>query len=332
MIEVSKLLLLVLGELLLVGIVVSAIVVFQAVSRRQRERSAVRKLVSRIKEDSGRREAETRKIMQERFGFDGSNLEQIVKRIARDEKVFYQVLIDVYLHHKTDAVQNLCVDYESSLETYRTLELSPQSNASDPSEETIERSEAYRLLRDENERLTEELKKTMDTMASMLSEYSMMFSGGTGMEIDRNKLGEILAERQETESQDGLSATQHIGNDVALDPDKKTAGISSEEAGEPVEIEELQVAVADDSIPEETVEEASGDAPSDMESVDDLKTLDDELEMLDLSDDGLPAGTGRPESDVQLDETVAFRLEESDEMVDLEDVLEEGEPTDEEKK
>ena len=159
MIEVSKLLLLVLGELLLVGVVISLVIVYQAFSRRRRDRSAVRKLVSRIKEDSGRRESETRKIMQERFGFDGSNLEEIVSRIAREEKAFYQVLIDVYLHHKTDAIQNLCVDYESSVETYRSLEIPKPAASQDLSDEAVEESEAYRLLKDENERLTDELKK-----------------------------------------------------------------------------------------------------------------------------------------------------------------------------
>ena len=325
MIEISKLLLLVLGELLLVGVVVSVIVVFQAISRRQRDRLAVRKLVSRIKEDSGRREAETRKIMQERFGFDGNDLEAIVKRIARDERTFYQVLIDVYLHHKTDAIQNLCVDYESSLEIYRTLELS-QLTASAPSEEAIEGSEAYRLLRDENERLTEELKKTMDTMGGMLSEYSMMFSGGTGMEIDRDKLGEILAGKQEPE--DGLSAADDAGDEKAEDPDMEA---SAAEDDEPFEIADLEVGAAEHNMPEEKEEKMSGDASSDSMDLDDLKALDDELEMLDLTDDEPSVGTG-PGSDTQLDETVVLRPEESDEVVDLEDVLEDRESTDEEKK
>jgi len=323
MIEVSKLLLLVLGELLLVGIVVSLVIVYQALSKRRRDRSAVRKLVSRIKEDSGRRESETRKIMQERFGFDGSNLEEIVSRIAREEKAFYQVLIDVYLHHKTDAIQNLCVDYESSVETYRSLEIPKPAASQDLSDEAVEESEAYRLLKDENERLTDELKKTMDTMADMLSEYSQMFSGGVPVEVDRSKLGEIVAEQRAAVAENSAEADEPA---VAAD----TAGL---------EVETADAVVADE--PPEGGQEAEpasvedgpdrGGEPSAVEDLDDLKDLDDELAMLDLAEDDLPAEEAENPQAGQ-DETVVLRPEESDEVVDLEDVLGDDEASDEEKK
>ena len=329
MIEVSKLLLLVLGELLLVGVVISLVIVYQAFSRRRRDRSAIRKLVSRIKEDSGRRESETRKIMQERFGFDGGNLEDIVRKIAREEKAFYQVLIDVYLHHKTDAIQNLCVDYESSVETYRNLEIPQPAAGQALSDDAVEDSEAYRMLKDENERLTNELKKTMDTMADMLSEYSQMFSGGVPVEVDREKLGEIVAEQRAAgqESAEGEASSAVPEEDAgAVEPEAAVA----ESADSPQDIDQDTQPASEGSPPDETQGAADVGEPVEVEDLDDLKELDEELAMLDLAQDDLPV-TEEEQAGAEQDETVVVRPEESDEVVDLEDVLGDDE-ADQEKK
>jgi hypothetical protein len=284
MIEVSKILLLVFSELFLVSIVVACIVVYLIVSKNQRDRAAMRTLVARIKEDSGRREQETRKIMEERYGFTGADLEEIVKKIAREEKAFYQVLLDVYLKRNADALQNLSVDYEGSVDTYRTLEFPHRDNASaDADEESVD-SEELMLLKEENMRLTEELQVTMDTMGRMLSEYSLMFAGGTDTSLDKDKMREMLASDTQPSEQD------------TIQEDK-------EETTEPVA----------ESIGDERAD--SGEASVEDEG---LKALDEELAMLDLSEEELSGAA-------DLDETVVVPLDQSDEVVDLDDVLDDSE-------
>ncbi|TVO75517.1 hypothetical protein [Sedimenticola selenatireducens] len=284
MIEVSKILLLVFGELFLVSIVAACIVVYLMVSKHQRDRAAMRTLVARIKEDSGRREQETRKIMEERYGFTGVDLEEIVKKIAREEKAFYQVLLDVYLKRNADALQNLSVDYEGSVETYRTLEIPRRGNAvADTDGESVD-SEEVMHLKEENLRLTEELQLTMDTMGRMLSEYSLMFSGGTDTSLDKDKMREMLAS-------DTKPAEQPA---VQEDVEKTT---------EPVA----------ESIRDEHSD--PGDASVEDEG---LKALDEELAMLDLTEEEL-SGVA------DLDETVVVPLDQSDEVVDLDDVLDDSE-------
>ncbi|MCW8945374.1 MAG: hypothetical protein OQL27_11415 [Sedimenticola sp.] len=276
MIEVSKILLLVLGELFVISIIVTIVFAFLAFSKRQRDRASVKQLVARIKEDGDRREQETRKVMEERFGFAGADLEAIVKKIVRNEKAFYQVLIDVYLKRNTEAVPNLSVDYESSVDTYRTLEIPRSGEATAVSTEDGIDSDELMLLKEENQRLTEELQVTMDTMGRMLSEYSLMFSGGGDSDLDKEKMRDMLAPE--------MSAAE--------------AGAESSE----------DVAAVDESLPPE--EEAAVDAQED----EGLKALDEELAKLDLSEDELSAASS-------LDETVVVSAEESDEVVDLDDVL-----------
>lgn len=249
MIEVSKLLLLVLGELVLVSIVAVMALAFLAFSKRQRDRASIKKLIARIKEDSGRREQETRKIMEERYGFAGADLDEIVTKIAREEKGFYQVLIDVYIKRNSDALQNLSVDYEGSVDTYRTLEIPRRgTTASDTDGDPVD-SEELLLLKDENQRLTEELQLTMDTMSRMLSEYSLMFSGGADTDLDKEKMREMLAP-------DAKEATS-VPADLTEAPDSES------------------VAVADTEVEAHPLEDEG------------LKELDEALGMLDLSEEEL---------------------------------------------
>lgn len=294
MIEVSKLLLLALGELLLLSLVYVGVVNFLALSRRRRERAAIKTLVARIKEDSGRREAETRKIMEERFGLTENNLEETVRKIARHEKAFYQTLIDVFIKRDTEAVQNLCVDYEGSVDVYRSIELPAKADtqkgvtAADVADD--DHMEELILLKAENQRLTEELQVTMDTMGNMLSEYTLMFAPDVDASLDREKMREVIV------------------------PDENTgegpAGADNEaESTDDFEDLELHREITQDSTATDAEQAADNDT--------DLKALDEELGMLDLSEE-LPAA--------DLDETVVLSADQyanhddkDEQMIDLDD-------------
>ncbi|MCW8889060.1 MAG: hypothetical protein OQL20_00185, partial [Sedimenticola sp.] len=264
MIEVSKILLLVLGELFFISVIVALLFVYLAFSKRQRDRAAVKQLVARIKEDSDRREQETRKVMGERFGLEGAVLEEAVKKIIREEKKFYQVLIDVFLKRNTEAVPNLSVDYEGSVETYRTLEIPRSGSAviADSAGDGVDPEEIM-LLKEENQRLADELQVTMDTMGRMLSEYSLMFAGGSEDELDKDKMREMLAAEAP----------------VPADP------LTDELPADDVDLEDLKPPESD-----------AGEVPVDAEAStgededEGLKALDEELAKLDLSEDGLPSG------------------------------------------
>lgn len=296
MIEVSKLLLLVLGELLLLSVVYAGIVNFLALSKRRRERSAIKKLVARIKEDSDRREAETRAIMKERFGLTDEKLDKAVHKIAREEKAFYQTLIDVFLRRDTEAVQNLSVDYESSVDAYRTIEIPDRAEPAKDGEESDDRSEELILLKAENQRLTDELQLTMNTMGNMLSEYTQMFAGGADVSLDREKMREIIAPVAD-ESGDSMPTMVEEDTDLADALALQDSDQESDDEGAGVAAEEIS---ADDN---------------------DLKALDEELGMLDLSAEGLAKDDHKPAID--LDETVVVSLDQdtvpTDEIIDLDD-------------
>ncbi|WP_275097320.1 hypothetical protein [Sedimenticola hydrogenitrophicus] len=304
MIEVSKLLLLVMGELLLLSVLYAVGMNFLALTKRRRDRAAIRNLIARIREDSGRRESETRKLLEARFGLSGDNLEETTRKIARGEKAFYQALIDVYLRRNTEAAQNLCVDYEGSVDAYRTLEIPKRAEPAEGDDELDDHTEELILLKAENQRLADELQLTMDTMGNMLSEYTRMFASGVDASLDREKMQEIGA------SEEGADAVQ-------------TAVVADEQLLD----ELLQQASADE-----------GEAPDSGDTADDadeLKALDEALGMLELSQEDLAAEAPAETSD--LDETVvlapkpdaaasgeeeaATATDQDDEVINLDDVL-----------
>ncbi|WP_428605586.1 hypothetical protein [Sedimenticola sp.] len=313
MIEVSKFLLLVIGEVLLLSVVYTGVVNFLAFSKRQRERAAIKKLIGRIKEDSSRRESETRKIMQERYGLSDNNLEEVVHKIAREEKMFYQTLIDVFVKRDAEAIQNLCVDYEGSVEVYRSINIPKKGESGDEGEVSEEHTEELILLKAENQRLTEELQLTMDTMGNMLSEYTLMFAGGADVSLDREKMREILTP------------------EVSGEATPEAAEAEDDFIQRPSSEEPEQVPVS-----EEVVDEAvAGDSAT---ANDELKTLDQDLDMLELSAEDLAESDSPAPSD--MDETVVFSPDPAptadddvedelahldDEVVNLDDVLDDPE-------
>lgn len=203
MIEVSRLLLMILGELLLLSIACAAVISFLYLSKQRRERSAIKQLIGRIKQDSSRRTDETREILQDHFGLSGASLEETVGKIGREEKAYYQTLIDLFLRRDIEALQNLNVDYERSVDVYRTMDLPAAAESEQPAQGADQpdgSADELELLKAENKRLADELQLTMNTMGTMLSEYTQMFAGGVDISLDREHLHAISTSMENKDS------------------------------------------------------------------------------------------------------------------------------------
>ncbi|WP_260291342.1 hypothetical protein [Sedimenticola hydrogenitrophicus] len=305
MIEVSKLLLLVMGELLLLSVIYAVSVNYFALAKRRRDRAAIRNLIARIKEDSGRRESETRKLLEQRLGLSGDNLEETVRKIARGEKAFYQALIDVYLRRDTEAVQNLCVDYEGSVDAYRTIEIPKRAEPAGGDEEPEDHTEELILLKAENQRLADELQLTMDTMGNMLSEYTQMFAGGVDASLDRDKMQEIVAP---TEDADPVQAAV-VADEQLLDELLQQASADEGEAADNEDIpddgDELKALDEALGILELSVEDPAAEEPANTNDLDETMVLSPEPDV---------AASGAEEAE----ETV---IDQDDEVINLDDVL-----------
>ncbi|MCP4992949.1 MAG: hypothetical protein GY934_04055 [Gammaproteobacteria bacterium] len=271
--QVSSLMLMILGEVLLATTLISVVLVILFFIRKRRDHSAAHKLISHIKDDSARRRMETEKIISERFGLGGDSLHGTVSSINKQETVFYQNMINIYLKRDAAALENLNIAFEGAIDPYRTLEPSlggggdavgVEGGGGSDLEAEIER------LTNENQNLSEELKITMDTMGRMLKEYSTMFAGGEGEPLDKEKLIEMF--REEGEDESGVQS-----EDAAI-PEETENTATAEEAEsmaltpEPVSLDEADVIESDDQIDLTGLDELeSSDNPDDSDASDSTK-------------------------------------------------------------
>lgn len=189
MITVSSLWYMILIELLAVTTLVSIVLIALKYIQQRRDRAAAARLVHRIKEDGTRRREESVKVMQRKFGFDEDAAKKLAVRIGREERVFYQDVINFYLRRDAVVFENLNIDLESVVGLYRKLEPPGLGGGESSNEaEQVDESEEIRRLTIENKRLSDEVGITMQTMSRMLDEYSSMFAGGATDGLDKEQI------------------------------------------------------------------------------------------------------------------------------------------------
>jgi hypothetical protein len=133
-------------------------------------------LATRIKNARTEREAKIARFLGERMGISGQALEQAKTAMSRAELLLLQRFAGVYKNRDEGAAAQFDMDLEAALAPYYELEGGGIVVAPEPPDEDVS---ALETLRVENQRLSDELRVTMETMSRMLNEYSTMFSGGS---------------------------------------------------------------------------------------------------------------------------------------------------------
>lgn len=164
----------------------------------RRDRQAVRALVDRARKQKIERREQIRQFLSGRFGMAGEALAQAVHDMHRAEMRLIQSFASAYLNRNAAKAANFAAEVEASVEPYWELSaegaaLTEAPEAAESAEQQEETSAAeaeqpaatedaavdgveVERLRGENDRLSEELRVTMDTMSRMLNEYSTIFS------------------------------------------------------------------------------------------------------------------------------------------------------------
>ena len=285
MIEISHLVLMIVGELLLLTTAVAVISVVNAGIKRGRDRAAARKLVGIIKDDEKRRLAETARILTERFGLDETAADGVAKKINREERIFYQTLIKIYLQRDHVALLNLNVDFENAVVPYRTLELPPVPDS--VGETLAANDEELQRLQDENERLSEELRITMDTLGRMLNEYSAIFAGGA-VDTGKNNNNETpVAEPTQAPDDEAEISEEPVASEVNDVPKDESQEESVDDSSEEILLDDVIGEEAQTEMAPELDETVVVSPAAQSEDLDDeLAELDDEFgDALDFDDE-----------------------------------------------
>ena len=271
---ISSLWLMILIEMLVVTTLATIVLVVLKFIRDGRDRAVAKSLITKIKQDGARRKAETKKLMLKKFGFEEEKAEEIAQQSAREEMRFYQNVINFYLRRDAVGFENLNIDFEGAVDSYRNLEPPGLGGSSSGGEgEVVDESEEISRLKIENKRLTDEVGVTMATMSRMLDEYSSMFAGSAS--DDEEEAATVEAEPEQdadtiADPDDSLIAEAETAESGDIFAEQESEEDEDEEEDEEPEAEQQQ---EDDSLVEEM------DDLSDLEPAKDDDLLpDDELE------------------------------------------------------
>ncbi len=213
MVTISSLWFMIMIELLIATTLVSVLLIAFAIMRKLRDRKVAVSIINKVKEDEARRIAETKKIMLHKFGFDDERAEELAVKIGREERAFYQEVINMYLRRDANALDNLNITFEATVDPYRTLQ--PPGGGGSASLPANDYKEMKRL-KEENKRLSEEIAVTMQTMGRMLSEYSAMFAE-KAKEQAANAREEKVVQEEKTEN--SAKDVGHVGANMIEEMD-----------------------------------------------------------------------------------------------------------------
>lgn len=321
MIELSQLTVLVMVEVILGLAILSGILGFIVLTRKGRMRKAAHHLAERVQNDKPVRTKRLQTLLSEQYGYAGNELEQSLRNITQAEMRLFQNLINGYLKGDQVQLQQVDVDEENLVLAYQALKpaqggaVLPATAGEDGDEGEVQR------LRDENKRLSDELRVTMDTMGRMLNEYSTMFATGEDKPLTQEaaiaSADEEQSEVEETESKPGqetdeidveipdLQASEVAVESVAADPDEMLESDAEAVSSLDEEVSEIideVMEMADVMTPDEDLEPKPEALPADIG-----ESLLDELEQVDIE---LPETAQATDSDKIEPEPESGSLEE----------------------
>ncbi|MEZ5585554.1 MAG: hypothetical protein R3E46_00640 [Sedimenticolaceae bacterium] len=163
-------------ELLLLVLVFLAAAFFRNRAAVQRDQRAMRALIARVKKGKPEREEILEQFLAERMGLSEPALTQARVAMLRAELTLLQRFAGVYRNREAALAARFDADLYAALEPYLALAGGLQVEQETPEPGEVGEAE-LEVLRQENDRLSEELRITMETMSRMLNEYSTMFSG-----------------------------------------------------------------------------------------------------------------------------------------------------------
>ncbi len=190
--DMNSLTLILLAEASFILLVTLIVVLWLQIKAKSKQKKAVEQLVSQIKKQSQARTEETGSFLQEAYDLSDTELTVAVKNIDKQERRFFQKLVDVLSRSEPSQITSLDASVAELVDTYKSLKPKPIEEVAKPGE-ADNSADDLEALRTENANLTEELKITRETMSGMISEFGNMFGGGEDNDLDSSEVADRFA-------------------------------------------------------------------------------------------------------------------------------------------
>lgn len=316
MVEVSSLVALIVAEVIVGLLVLSGLLLFFTLMRKGRIRKAAAHLAERVQSDKANREQRLKVLLQDNYKLADSDLEQTLHNMMQTEMQLYQNVINGFIKDDQVHLQQLDVDVENLVLSYQGLGAPESAGKSEQGSET-EDSEDIAKLKEENERLSEELRVTMDTMGRMLNEYSTMFSGGAAPAPGAAAQGGDAASDDQPSDEESVEPVLESGEDESPQPPTETTESRTDE----LETEAVASAPAiDTEIPDFSAEEMEQSS-----YIEESGAEDEEASDLVVSVQNASLDDDAAETDEDVSEIIDEVMELADEMIEETDIQAEPE-------
>ena len=204
--DMNSLIIILLAEACFILLVVLVVVLWLQIKSKGRQRKAVEQLVSQIKQQSKTRTQETGSFLQESYDLTDNELTSAVKSIDKQERKFFQKLVDVLGRSDVSQITSLDASVAELVDTYKSLK--PKAVSANIDEGAGENTADIEALKVQNESLVEELKITKETMSNMIKEFGSMFGGGQDHDLDNAEVAEKVTTPGESPDESDIAATK----------------------------------------------------------------------------------------------------------------------------
>ncbi len=216
--------------------IVISLIIFFVIRRGRRDKVLAKTLVESIKKNESQRIERLREILEKVHHLDEASAKHGVVEILNCEKNLYSRIIKLFLGRDRNGITKINKDVESLTESYRQLakvveagEVEKYHSEDNPLIQAQLRTQLKKLEK-ENTRLERDLNEAMESMDSMLKEYTLMYSGGGGkrdgvkhLENELSQLKQKIAKSHVDAMDEGSDAEEVDADDSSGVPDLNIA-------------------------------------------------------------------------------------------------------------
>jgi hypothetical protein len=291
MIEISSLTALIIAEVLVGLVILSGLLLILTLLRKGRIRQAATHLAEKVQAEKAMRAERLKALLADAYHLQSPVLDQTVHNIVQYEMTLYQNMLNGFLRDDQIYLQQIDVDVENLVIGYQSLGVFVDESGGSAEGD----GEEFDKLKAENERLSDELKVTMDTMGRMLNEYSTMFSDGADDDFKevvnktkQDQSSESVEEKRQTEDQSETEMPASVEDEVAAQDDTLIPDLTEQELTESslTESEEVSGDEIDDllsSVEGYSADPSSSDEESSADVEDEVSEIIDEV--MEIADD-----------------------------------------------
>ncbi|HIA08033.1 MAG TPA: hypothetical protein EYN73_02950 [Chromatiaceae bacterium] len=190
MMQISTMMFIVLIEILVVLLVTTGILLALSMVRKRRDMKAAAALAAKFKKGSVAAESELASVLSEYPEVEGEAIVSNAKAFMALEAAFYQKFLQVYvgrnaaefsrLDRAVGSIRMAYQEYLKASSAHIGAEGVPVAADASASAPATDQSAEIDRLKSENQRLSDEISVTMDTMGRMLGEYTQLYSNQDG--------------------------------------------------------------------------------------------------------------------------------------------------------